>query len=49
MRERVAIDKVPVRVKREETADLVKWCNRLCDVVNELSVRIERLEREKEG
>lgn len=46
MNKRITVDRVPITVIRsKETEQLVSWCNKLSEAFNELSAKVEKLER----
>lgn len=49
MNDRITVDRIPPSVIRSrETAELVRWCNKLSEAFNALSEKVKKIEEGKE-
>lgn len=49
MNDRITVDRIPPSVIRSrETAELVRWCNKLSEAFNALSEKVQKIEEGKE-
>lgn len=50
MNNKITVDRIPPSVGRDrETAELVKWCNKLSEAFNALSEKVQKIEEGKEN
>lgn len=47
MSDRITVNRLPANVARsKETAEVVRWCNRMCEAFNILSDKLYKIEKE---
>lgn len=50
MNDRITVDRIPPSIIRSrETAELVRWCNKLSEAFNALSEKVQKIEEGKKN